>query len=118
MKTFWKVLGAAALAAGLVPYRVKQDEETGETRYQALLWQATRTPQKEGEKDLLDINIGFKKHQEEEPHLFSDEICVEYMGTPVTEEAEPEKTPETPAQPESPAEPAPQAAPAEEKEEA
>ena len=115
MKLFWKVLGATALAVGLTPYHVEKNEETGEKKYQALLWQATLTPQ-EGEKDALDINLGFKLPQaEEEPHLFSDELCVEYTGAPVTSSAEPEEPakPEEPAPPEAPAE-----APAEEEEKA
>ena len=106
----WKVLGAAALAASVIPYRVRRDEETGETRYQALLWQATRTPQ-EGDKDLLDINIGLQKPQEDEPHLFSDELCVEYTGAPVTEEAP--AAPAAPTDAEAPTAPAAPAAPAE-----
>ena len=28
---FWKVLSAAALVAGLAPYKVEKDEETGKT---------------------------------------------------------------------------------------
>ena len=42
MKNFWKVLGIAALAVGLTPYKVEKDEETGDNRYQALLGQAPR----------------------------------------------------------------------------
>ncbi len=110
MKMFWKVLGAAALAVGLTPYRVNTNEETGEKTYRALLWQATKTPQ-EGEKDALSINIGLNLPQEEddEAHLFSDELCVEYNGTPMT--ADP--APEAPVEAEEPAEPEAEEAPAE-----
>ena len=108
MKMFWKLLGAAALAVGLTPYRVEENEETGEKKYQALLWQATRTPGGDGENGSLNVNIGFRmsNSQEEEHHLFSDELCVEYTGAPVAEEAEPAEAAkaEEPAEPEVPAE--------------
>ena len=48
---FWKVLSAAALVAGLAPYKVEKDEETGKTTYQALLWRGG-TPPKDGGKDF------------------------------------------------------------------
>ena len=44
MKKFWKVLGLGALVAGLTPYKVEKDEETGEKSYQALLWRITSAP--------------------------------------------------------------------------
>ena len=81
MKNFWKVLGIAALAVGLTPYKVEKDEETGENRYQALLWQATRVKKEMGEdKGEINITLGFNSpfQQEEEAHLFSDELSVEY----------------------------------------
>ena len=81
MKNFWKVLGIAALAVGLTPYKVEKDEETGENRYQALLWQATRVKNELGEdKGEINITLGFNSpfQQEEEAHLFSDELSVEY----------------------------------------
>lgn len=81
MKNFWKVLGIAALAVGLTPYKVEKDEETGENRYQALLWQATRVKKEMGEdKGEINITLGFNSpfQQEEEAHLFSDELSVAY----------------------------------------
>ena len=102
MKTFWKILGAAALAVGFTPYRVEKNEETGVRKFQALLWQATTTP-REGDLDALDINLGFKMPDlnaaEEEVHLFTDELCVDYTGTPVTE------APAAPIEEEGPAAP-------------
>lgn len=77
MKNFWKVLGVAALAVGLTPYKVEKDEERGEKRYQALLWQATVSPG-EGEEKKVDVNLGFKSPADKEAHLFSDELSVEY----------------------------------------
>ena len=41
MKTFWKVLAGAALAAAVVPYRIEGDEETGEIKLKALIWNAS-----------------------------------------------------------------------------
>lgn len=113
MKTFWKILGAAVLAVGFTPYHVEKDEKTGERKFQALLWQATTTP-REGDRDALDINLGFKmpnsNEAEEEIHLFSDELCVEYTGAPVTETA----APEAPVEEEEPVEEKEPAAPVEE----
>ena len=37
MTRLLKMLGAAALIAGVVPYRYTKDEETGEQKIQALL---------------------------------------------------------------------------------
>ena len=88
MKKFWKVLGLGALAAGLTPYKVEKNEETGENSYQALLWRITSAPsEEEGEKRRIDINLGEgtltskligAMEKKEEPHLFSDELSVEY----------------------------------------
>ena len=54
MKKIWKVLGVAALAVGFTPYRVEKNEETGEKKVQALLWQMTRKPMEE-EKEEVSI---------------------------------------------------------------
>lgn len=120
MKAIWKILGAA-LVVGLTPYKVEKNEETGEKSYQSLLCRITSTPG-EGEKEKnIGINLGegtltsLLHNQAEEPHLFSDELCVEYTGAPVAEEpAQPEK----PTEPESPAEAPAETAAAEEKEKA
>lgn len=88
MKNFWKILGLGALAAGLTPYKVEKNGETGENSYQALLWRITSAPsQEEGEKRRIDINLGEgtltsklmeAMEKKDEPHLFSDELSVEY----------------------------------------
>ena len=91
MKNVWKVLGIAALAVGLTPYKVEKDEETGENKYQALLWQATRSPKAEdGEKGEISVTLGFNPpaKKAEEAHLFSDDLSVEYATVPVTAEAQ------------------------------
>lgn len=97
MKKFWKILGLGALAVGLTPYKVEKNEETGESSYQALLWRITSTPG-EGEKKWdIGINLGEGTltsklmggvEKAEEPHLFSDEICVEYTGAGAAEAVE------------------------------
>lgn len=88
MKKFWKVLGITALAAGLTPYKVEKNEDTGENSYQALLWRITSAPSlDEGKGRKFGINLGEgtltaklvgKMEKGGEPHLFSDEISVEY----------------------------------------
>jgi len=123
MKTIWKVLGAAALAVGLTPYKIEKNAETGENSYQSLLWRITSGPSHvEGEKRQIDINLGEGTltsrlwdmiDKKEEPHLFSDELCVEYNGAPVTEETEAPAEPAEAAAPAEPAAPVEPAAPAE-----
>ena len=87
MKTFWKVLGFAALAAGLTPYKVEKDEETGESSYQALLWRGSSKPGEGDSKREILINLGEGTltskvldavEKKKEAHLFSDELSVEY----------------------------------------
>ncbi len=95
MKNFWKVLGVAALAAGLTPYKVEKNEETGENSYQALLWRITSAPsQEEGKGRKFGINLGEgtltarlmeKMEKGDEPHLFSDEISIEYNAAKIDE---------------------------------
>ena len=85
MKKFWKVLGLGALVAGLTPYKVEKDEETGKTTYQALLWRGS-TSEKDGEKHFgIDLAEGTltqmlreKAAAKEEAHLFSDELTVDF----------------------------------------
>ena len=91
MKTFWKALGIAALAA-IVPVRFKKDEETGKKTFQSLLWKLDVSP-KDGDNveiglDLMEgvltaplMNaIDAKKESElftddpEEAVLFADEL--------------------------------------------
>lgn len=124
MKKFWKILGLGALAAGLTPYKVEKNEETGENSYQALLWRITVGPGENETKKAIDINLGEgtltsmlagAAGKREEPHLFSDELSVEYTGpaaaaeedvAAVTEQAaeetEPSEAPETQETPENP----------------
>lgn len=81
----WKVLSAAALVAGLAPYKVEKDEATGKTTYQALLWRGS-TSEKDGEKHFgIDLGEGTltqalreKAAAKEEAHLFTDELTVDF----------------------------------------
>ena len=60
MKAIWKVLGItslAAAAAALVPYKVKKDEETGETKAKALLWEGSHTPGTEDHEREIVVNV-------------------------------------------------------------
>lgn len=97
MKKFWKVLGLGALAAGLTPYKVEKNEETGEKSYQALLWRITSSPASEDKKIDIGINLGEGTltsklmdimEKKDEPHLFSDELSVEYHTGAAAEAAE------------------------------
>lgn len=96
-----KVFGAAALVAGLTPYRITRDEETGEKKVRALFWEATSGPNvEEGEEKALSVHLGFFSpvaQEDDEPHFFADELTVEYTreeSAPEAEEpAEEEKAP-------------------------
>ena len=80
MKTLLKVLGAAALVAGLNPYSVKKNEENSETTYQALLWKMTTRPNAEEEtKKDYDLTIAFnppaiKTKKSAEAEMFADHL--------------------------------------------
>ena len=100
MKKFWKILGLGALVVGLTPYKVEKNEETGENSYQALLWRISSAPGEGENKRAIDINLGEGTltsklmggaKKAEEPHLFSDELCVEYTGGIDTAEESAEK---------------------------
>lgn len=88
MKSFWKVLGAAALVAGLAPYKVEKDEETGKTSYQSLLMRITTSRGESEKKKQIAVDLGegtlFQKAREkavarEEAHLFTDDLAVAYQ---------------------------------------
>ena len=121
MKKFWKILGLGALAVGLTPYKVEKNEETGEKSYQALLWRITSAPAGEDKKIDIGINLGEgtltsklmnAAERKDEPHLFSDELCVEYAGGEAVEATGAEE-PEAPAKAEAPAAPEESAMPEE-----
>ena len=57
MKTFWKALGIAALAAA-IPVRVRKDETTGKRKYQSLLLSVDVGPGEDGEGTDIGINFG------------------------------------------------------------
>jgi len=87
MKTFWKVLGFAALAAGLTPYKVEKNEVTGENSYQALLWKGSTRSDSDGKHIDINLNEGTLTakvkeavDKQKETHLFTDELSVEYSA--------------------------------------
>ena len=92
MKKLWKALGITALAAAVIPYRFRKDEDAGISSMDALLWQATRHPGEGDDKDQLDISIGFKsplQTKREESSLFADdEPEAAIVDAPLTEAVE------------------------------
>lgn len=56
MKTFWKALGVAALAA-LVPVRFQKDEETGRQTFQSLLLSVDVDTDQEGKTVDIGVNL-------------------------------------------------------------
>ena len=77
MKTVWKVLGLTALAVGLTPYRVTTDEETGDVKLRALLWKGAYGRRSGNHGLTLDVGF-FPPNEEDEPHLYADELVVHY----------------------------------------
>ena len=76
MKNFWKTLGVTALVVGLCPYRVTLDKSTGDKKIRALLWKATYSSRSGGRGLSLDFGF-FPPNEEEEAHLFADELAVD-----------------------------------------
>ena len=52
MKKIWKVVGAAALLAGLTPFQRSVDPVTGEVRMDALLWSSSLRTKPNGARRL------------------------------------------------------------------
>jgi len=60
MKKILKFLGGAALAATVIPYAYKKNQETDEKTIQALLWKASIQPDSEVEgKKKFSLTVGF-----------------------------------------------------------
>ena len=78
MKKIWKILGAAALVAGLTPYKVEHNEQADKKTYRALLWKITTQPsdQKDGRRQVT-VNVGFQNpadHSAEDAERYADEL--------------------------------------------
>ena len=76
MKKLWKALGITALAAAVLPYRIRRDQEENTTTVDARLWQAVRRPGDGEDKGQLDISLGYKsplQEVREERDLFTDD---------------------------------------------
>jgi len=89
MKTFWKVLGAAAVVASLTPYHYNKNEETGEQSLQALLWKLSSKPDPEQEnKSAVELSFGLNlptpcRNAVED--IFSDDLTVTYHTVPANQ---------------------------------
>ena len=75
MKKIWKILGSAALVAGLVPYKAEENLETGEKTFDALLWQVRTCRNSEtGKSELTAVSIlPTRRIRHGEAHLFDDD---------------------------------------------
>ena len=101
LSSVFKVFGAAALIAGLTPYRVTKDEETGEKKYRALFWEAASGPKDAGMEKEMTFHVGFFSptvKDEEEPHFFADELTVEYTQSESEADSGAEAEEEAPAE--------------------
>ena len=83
MKKFLKFLGGVAVAATVIPFSYKKDEESGEKTIQALLWKAS-IPQKEEDgsgkvKVSFGLNNPFQSESSlAEEDLFVHDVTIEY----------------------------------------
>ena len=60
MKKGWKIVGAVAALAALLPYSVTKDKESDKLTVQALLWKYTNQPDHEtSDRRNISIDIGF-----------------------------------------------------------
>lgn len=86
MKKFWKVLGIAALVAGIAPYRVEHNPDTDEKSVHALLWKVSNRPdENENGRRHLSLDVGFiKPGTDPEAHLYEDDAT--WCCTPPVEE--------------------------------
>ena len=103
MKKGWKIVGALAALAALLPYSVKKDDENEKLTVQALLWKYTSQPDHETpDRRNISIDIGFQKPMAEE----NDDLII--ADTPSIEEdtstcyIEPSSTPKPEDEPETP----------------
>ena len=81
MKKIWKILGAVALVAGLVPYKAEENLETGEKTFDALLWQVRTCRNSEtGKSEVTAVSIIPNRlaRYHEEAHLFDDDAREAY----------------------------------------
>jgi outer membrane biosynthesis protein TonB len=104
MKKLFKVLGATAVLAALVPYSFKKDGDT--THLKALTWSGSVGPEPAEGGALVEVNVGLNSpFAQEEAHLFADELTVNYQSTPSSvpqEEPEEVKEPETTSEDQAP----------------
>ena len=76
MKKGWKIIGAVAALAALLPYCVKKDEEADTLTVRALLWEYTNQPNDEfpGNRNI-SIDIGFHNPLAENTEgLFAEDV--------------------------------------------
>ena len=120
LKTILSAVGAAVAVAGLTPYKVSKDQETGEVKATALLWNGSYVPATEDAARNVTVNVGLNipgkaKGEDDEAHLYTDDVTISYADTPAAEAAEAAASETAPAEEAAPAEEsAEEAAPAEE----
>ena len=83
MKKLLALLGGTALAAAVIPYAYKKNEETDEKTIQALLWKATINDNPEDGQQKVALSVGFNNpFQSTEADLFADDLTVNYHTAP------------------------------------
>ena len=83
MKKFLKFLGGVAVAATVIPYNYKKDEESGEKTIQALLWKASLPEKAEDGTSKLKVSFGFNNPFQsedavDESDLFVHDVHIDY----------------------------------------
>ena len=83
MKKLLALLGGTALAAAVIPYAYKKNEETDEKTIQALLWKATINDNPEEGQQKVALSVGFNNpFQSNEEELFTDDLTINYHTAP------------------------------------
>ncbi len=83
MKKLLALLGGTALAAAVIPYAYKKNEETDEKTIQALLWKATINDNPDEGQQKVALSVGFNNpFQSAEEELFADDLTINYHTAP------------------------------------
>ena len=98
MKKLFKILGglgAAALAAGLIPYRFLSDEDSGSYEVGGLLWSLKKSAGQERDNYTVEFFPGLGKHEQPDEEPAAEEPAAE---EPKDEPAAEEPKEEAPAE--------------------
>lgn len=88
MKNLTKIIGTltlGAFAASLIPYRFKQDKETGAFELGAVLWALKKTPGEEQDTYTVEL-LPLLNKEEKSDEAFDEDLFEDPFGEPAAEE--------------------------------